>query len=156
MQDDAAVRTVVAALATPSPPGAKQRWWITSAAAIPLAAAGGTALAVGAGVPLALGLVGFSGPGVAAGSAAAAWQASIGNVASGSVFAYLQACGAAGIGTTLPTVAGAMAGGATGAGMHQRRLGALFRNKYVSNGAKGLWSCTRCVATFPFRRRSKL
>ena len=34
-------------------------------------------------------LVGFSSSGVAAGSAAAAWQASIGNVAAGSLFAFL-------------------------------------------------------------------
>ena len=55
--------------------------------------------------------------GVTAGSATAAWQASIGNVAAGSLFALLQSFGAAGIGAAVPAVAGAGAGGLTAAGM---------------------------------------
>ena len=39
-------------------------------------------------------LAGFGTKGVIAGSAAAAWQSSIGSVAAGSNFAYLQAFGA--------------------------------------------------------------
>jgi len=53
--------------------------------------------------------------GVSGGSAAAAWQASIGNVAAASLFAFLQSFGAAGIGAAVPAAAGA--GGLTAAGM---------------------------------------
>lgn len=62
--------------------------------------------------PIALAAVGFTSSGVAAGSMAAAYQATLGGViAKGSVFAVLQSCGAAGI----PATAQAMvaAGGAT-------------------------------------------
>ena len=45
-----------------------------------------------------LSALGFTPSGVAAGSLAAAWQASIGNVAAGSTFAMLQSIGAAGLG----------------------------------------------------------
>ena len=55
--------------------------------------------------------------GVSGGSAAAAWQASIGNVAAASPFASLQSIGAAGIGVAVPAVAGAGVGVLTAAGM---------------------------------------
>ena len=42
------------------------------------------------------GIVGFTATGVAAGSLAAAWQSSIGNVAAGSLFAWMQSTAAAG------------------------------------------------------------
>lgn len=44
-------------------------------------------------VPLILPAVGFTTSGVAAGSAAAAWQSAIGNVAAGSWFAWFQSVG---------------------------------------------------------------
>jgi Interferon-induced 6-16 family len=50
----------------------------------------GTAIAV----PAAIAIAGFSAGGVVAGSAAAAWQATVGNVVAGSLFAWLQAAGA--------------------------------------------------------------
>jgi len=67
------------------------------------------------------GLIGFEATGVVAGSLAAAWQASIGNVAAGSLFAMLQGIGAAGAASAagaplLATVSGVAAYGA-------RRLG---------------------------------
>ncbi|XP_031629586.1 interferon alpha-inducible protein 27-like protein 1 [Contarinia nasturtii] len=46
-------------------------------------------------------LLGFGTAGVAAGSAAAAWQSSIGAVAAGSIFAILQSLGATGLGVLL-------------------------------------------------------
>jgi Interferon-induced 6-16 family len=52
----------------------------------------GTAIAV----PAAIAIAGFSAGGVVAGSAASAWQATIGVVAAGSLFAWLQAAGATG------------------------------------------------------------
>ena len=45
-----------------------------------------------------LSFIGFTAGGVAASSTAAAWQASIGNVAAGSLFAAFQSAGATGIG----------------------------------------------------------
>ena len=51
-----------------------------------------------------LSALGFTPSGVAAGSLAAAWQASIGNVPAGSIFAMLQSIGAAGIKATGATV----------------------------------------------------
>ncbi|KAF8535287.1 hypothetical protein BDD12DRAFT_856099 [Trichophaea hybrida] len=44
-----------------------------------------------------LALTGFGTLGPVAGSLAAAWQASIGNVAAGSLFATLQSCGMTGV-----------------------------------------------------------
>lgn len=44
-------------------------------------------------------LLGFTAGGIAAGSAAAGWQSSIGAVAAGSLFAVLQSLGATGLGT---------------------------------------------------------
>ena len=73
------------------------------------AAIGGGILAVTA-VPMALAAAGFGASGVAAGSAAAAWQASIGNVAAGSFFAACQSAGAAGMAAS--TIAGVGAAGA--------------------------------------------
>lgn len=46
-------------------------------------------------------LLGFTTGGIAAGSAAASWQASIGAVAAGSLFAVLQSLGATGMGILL-------------------------------------------------------
>ena len=79
------------------------------------AAIGGGTLAVAA-APLALVAVGFGSAGVAAGTAAAAWQASIGNVAAGSFFASCQSAGAAGIAASTTAGVGA-AGAAVGAGL---------------------------------------
>jgi len=60
----------------------------------------------------AVALVGFKASGVAAGSLAAGWQASIGNVVAGSVFSGLQSVGAgAGVGLAAKAV-----GGVAGAG----------------------------------------
>jgi len=63
------------------------------------------------------GLMGFGATGVVAGSLAAAWQAYIGNVAAGSLFAMLQGIGAAGAASAagaplLATVTGVAATGA--------------------------------------------
>lgn len=69
----------------------------------------GTALFVGA--PLALSAAGFGAAGIAAGSAAAAWQATIGNVVLGSTFSALQAAGAAGVVSTTTGLAASAAGG---------------------------------------------
>lgn len=55
-------------------------------------------------------LVGFGSAGVAAGSAAAAWQSSIGSVAAGSLFAILQSLGATGLGILLFGSVGASLG----------------------------------------------
>ncbi|KAH7098495.1 hypothetical protein BKA62DRAFT_367530 [Auriculariales sp. MPI-PUGE-AT-0066] len=63
--------------------------------------------------PLILPIFGFTTAGVAAGSAAAGWQAAIGNVARGSIFAALQSAGAVG-GFSL--TAALTAGAGTGAG----------------------------------------
>ncbi|GMH43126.1 hypothetical protein BSKO_11048 [Bryopsis sp. KO-2023] len=74
------------------------------AAAIGCAAAA-TVVAVPA---IALPAAGFSAGGVVAGSLAATWQASIGNVAAGSIFAALQSAGTAAVinGVTAPLAAG--------------------------------------------------
>ena len=68
------------------------------------------------GAPFLLGAVGFGFAGIAAGSVAAAWQASIGAVAAGSPFAVLQAAGATGLVGASAALAttGAVAGGAIG------------------------------------------
>ena len=79
------------------------------------AAIGGGILAVTA-VPLALAAAGFGAAGVAAGSAASAWQVSIGNVAAGSFFAACQSAGAAGMAASTTVGVGA-AGAAVGAGL---------------------------------------
>ncbi|KAH7098497.1 hypothetical protein BKA62DRAFT_367528 [Auriculariales sp. MPI-PUGE-AT-0066] len=70
--------------------------------------------------PVVLPIFGFTTAGVAAGSAAAGWQAAIGNVARGSIFAALQSAGAVG-GFSL--TAALAAGAGTGAG--DRLLAAL-------------------------------
>ncbi|KAI9145798.1 hypothetical protein BKA69DRAFT_1049618 [Paraphysoderma sedebokerense] len=66
-------------------------------------------------LPAALGAVGFTSAGVAAGSAAAGIQSAVygGYVASGSAFAVCQSIGAAGVGAT-SVAAGGVAGGAVG------------------------------------------
>ena len=87
-----------------------RRWWI---AGIASGIVGGAALFAAPYVVLPA--LGFGAKGVAAGTAAAAWQSTIGNVAAGSLFASLQSAGAAGVaGTT--SAALAAAGGVAGAG----------------------------------------
>ena len=77
------------------------------------------ALGVGVGVavagPLALAAAGFTPLGVAAGSAAAGWQAGIGNVVAGTWFAAAQSAGAAGVAGSTSAAAGAAGGAACGA-----------------------------------------
>lgn len=62
---------------------------------------GGSVAATGGLGVVALPLIGFGAGGVAAGSAAAAWQSSIGSVTAGSLFAILQTLGATGLGSLL-------------------------------------------------------
>lgn len=97
------------------PAAAGPPWWL------PLAVGGGVAAAVSILCPLALGLAGFGAGGIVAGSAAAAWQASIGNVAAGSLFAFLQSAGATGglwgLGAAAGAATGAVAGAGTAGGM---------------------------------------
>jgi len=69
--------------------------------------------------------VGFSASGVVAGSMAAAWQASIGNVVAGSLFASFQSIGAVGIG--LKGAAAGATGAAAGARAMAAGLAALFK-----------------------------
>ena len=76
---------------------------------------------VGAGLavvsaPVLLPALGFSSAGVVAGSTAAAVQATIGNVAAGSLFAGLQSAGAAGVSWATTATLGAIGGGTGGAG----------------------------------------
>lgn len=59
-----------------------------------------------------LGLFGFTATGVAAGSFAAAWQSSVGNVAAGSLFAWMQSTAAVGGAWAVPLAIGATAVGA--------------------------------------------
>lgn len=66
---------------------------------------------VGAGLgAVALPAIGFSSGGVGAGTLAAAWQSSIGNVAAGSAFAAIQSAGATGVGTMVCSCTGAVVG----------------------------------------------
>ncbi|XP_011705007.1 PREDICTED: interferon alpha-inducible protein 27-like protein 2B [Wasmannia auropunctata] len=58
----------------------------------------------------ALPFLGFGLAGISAGSIAASWQASIGAVAAGSLFATLQSLGASGLGMLLFGPAGAVIG----------------------------------------------
>eukprot|EP00445_Apocalathium_hangoei_P074707 CAMPEP_0204166236 /NCGR_PEP_ID=MMETSP0361-20130328/38820_1 /ASSEMBLY_ACC=CAM_ASM_000343 /TAXON_ID=268821 /ORGANISM="Scrippsiella Hangoei, Strain SHTV-5" /LENGTH=275 /DNA_ID=CAMNT_0051123361 /DNA_START=83 /DNA_END=910 /DNA_ORIENTATION=- len=79
------------------------------------------AFAVGAGaifaaIPAALSLAGFAAVGVASASWAAVWQAYIGNVAAGSLFAWLQSVAMGGLGAGGSMAVGT-AGGATGFGI---------------------------------------
>ena len=59
--------------------------------------AAGVSLASLIAVFLSLGFLGFGAVGVTEGSVAAAWQASIGNVAAGSIFSILTSIGMAGL-----------------------------------------------------------
>merc|ERR1711990_1121255 len=86
----------------------------------------GVAVVAGAGVtvlaPVAIAVAGFGSAGVAAGSLAAAWQASIGNVIGGSIFAGLQSAGAgaanvAGAGYMTSSAAALMSGWAIPVGI---------------------------------------
>ncbi len=71
---------------------------------------GGTTLIAVAAPYGVLPAIGFGGGGVVAGTAAAAWQATIGNVVAGSTFAALQSAGVAGV--SAATSAGLAAAGA--------------------------------------------
>ncbi|KAF9077689.1 hypothetical protein BDP27DRAFT_1311499 [Rhodocollybia butyracea] len=67
--------------------------------------------------PAVLGIVGFGGKGVVAGSAAAGIQAGIGNVAAGSLFAGAQSVAMGGILPAIGSIAAAGLGGLAGAGV---------------------------------------
>ncbi|KDQ60058.1 hypothetical protein JAAARDRAFT_205101 [Jaapia argillacea MUCL 33604] len=73
--------------------------------------------------PAALGIVGFGAAGPVAGTLAAVWQASIGNVAAGSAFALCQSVAAGGALPMLGFAAGAAAGAAAGVGTAETPLG---------------------------------
>ena len=77
---------------------------------------GGVCLGLAVASPIILPAVGFGAGGVLAGSAAAAVQSTIGNVAAGSLFATLQSVGAAGGLSWAATGLATAAGVATGAG----------------------------------------
>lgn len=81
--------------------------WFNKEKALKYAKFGGAVVAGACAVPM---IAEFSTAGIAGGSIAAAWQASIGNVAVGRAFATLQSLGATGVFAT-----GASAGAATGA-----------------------------------------
>jgi len=82
--------------------------------------------------PIALTAIGFGSAGVVGGSIAAAWQASIGNVAAGSIFAACQSAGAVGISAATSAAIGS-AGAAVGSGLSF--LG--FRKKREEENEKG-------------------
>lgn len=69
-----------------------------------------------AGVAYGLTWLGFGAGGIVALSFAAAWQSSIGNVAAGSAFAFLQGAGASGTLMMATTAGGAVAGSAAAVG----------------------------------------
>ena len=71
---------------------------------------GGIALGSIIAAPYALAAAGFTGTGVVAGSLAAGWQATVGNVAAGGLFAGLQSVSMGGF--TSATYAAFTAGGA--------------------------------------------
>ena len=73
----------------------------------------GGGLIVGGGA-LAATAAGFGAEGIVAGSAAAAWQASMGTVAAGSLFATLQSLGAAGTLVAITAGSAAVVGGGVG------------------------------------------
>ena len=62
-------------------------------------------------LPAILGAVGFSASGPVLGSVAAGWQASIGSVATGSLFAFVQSAGMGGGARGIIVTSGAAAGG---------------------------------------------
>ena len=64
--------------------------------------------------PIVLPMLGFGAGGVTGGSIAAMVQAKIGNVAAGSLFAYLQSAGATGVGLGATRAAAGAAAGAAG------------------------------------------
>jgi hypothetical protein len=85
---DSAMRAQAGGYAAQFAKKARERWsWKAVGTLSAGAGLGGVALVAPA-------VAGFTTEGVAAGSAAAAWQASIGNVAAGSTFASLQSFGA--------------------------------------------------------------
>ncbi|KIM19840.1 hypothetical protein M408DRAFT_334245 [Serendipita vermifera MAFF 305830] len=84
------------------------------ALSVPLAYIVGGATLVSFATPAAIAMVGFTTAGVAAGSMAAGIQAGIGNVAAGSVFAFMQSLGTAPLANAaVGAVAGATGGGVT-------------------------------------------
>src|SRR6056300_1554340 len=66
---------------------------------------------------------GFGSAGIVGGSLAALWQASVGNVASGSAFAALQSMGATGAFTSGMAAGGAVSGAGAGARWWESRKG---------------------------------
>ena len=72
-----------------------------------------TFLALTCAAPAILGAVGFNAAGPVAGSIAAAWQASMGTVAAGSFFAFLQSAAMGGAAMGMITGVGAVVGGVT-------------------------------------------
>ena len=109
------------------PLSAEPEYVLTRKCAIAMATAG---VSVGAfsvfALPYALSFVGFTAAGVAGGSLAATWQATMGGVvAGGSLFAVLQAISVAGLswsGTALVTGASATAVAAFCEMLHQRSM----------------------------------
>lgn len=86
--------------------------WFNREKALTYAKYGGVAVGAACAIPIG---IGFTGAGIAGGSLAALWQASIGNVAAGSAFATLQSLGATGVFATGATVGGATAAGSLAA-----------------------------------------
>ncbi|KAI0289369.1 hypothetical protein BC826DRAFT_1107084 [Russula brevipes] len=66
-------------------------------------------------LPVAVSAIGFGAAGPIAGSVAAVWQASIGNVAAGSLFAVAQSIGMGGAISSIVTAIGASVGAASAA-----------------------------------------
>ena len=97
-----------------------QPWSWRQKAIVGLGAVTGGAIALTAtavAAPIVLPAIGFSTTGVVAGSAAAAAQSAIGNVAAGSLFAALQSVGAVGGFSMAATGAATATGTAVGAGV---------------------------------------
>jgi len=83
-------------------------------------------------------LAGFGALGPIAGSIAAGWQAAIGNVAAGSLFAFLQSVGMVHF-VTIPLVGGAVAGGGAVA-LALKVTGALQpASRWVQSTATSAW-----------------
>ncbi|KAF2745916.1 hypothetical protein M011DRAFT_527419 [Sporormia fimetaria CBS 119925] len=84
----------------------------------------------------ALGFVGFGPGGVAAGSAAAVWQARIGNVVAPSVFSFLQSAAAGGAGATVVNGTAVGVTSLAGAGVAAKQLcGGVKKDEQDGNGA---------------------
>jgi len=86
-----------------------------------------------------LGVLGFSVAGPVAGTAAAAWQAGIGNVAAGSLFAGIQSVAVTGALPAAVTFVGAGVGGLGGAAVGTTTVGASVVNM-TANAASAVYS----------------